>query len=133
MKIRFKTPLRCILVGLFALTILSSLTAVAATNTIPSTRIGHEAVLFDINHLKPSSCAGITVTNLITGSGTLTGTEGNDLILASGGADVIDGLGGSDCILGGGGDDTITGGDGNDVCIGGGGTDTFATCESEIQ
>lgn len=133
MRRRFRFSLRYLAVGLVALIIFSSLTAVAATNTIPPTSIDHETIPFDINHLKPSSCAGIVVTNLVTGSGTLTGTEGNDLILASSSADVIDGLGGSDCILGGGGDDSINGGDGNDVCIGGGGADTFAACEVEIQ
>jgi Ca2+-binding RTX toxin-like protein len=110
-----------------------SLTAVAATNTVPPTRVDSRSVFFDINHLKPAACAGITVTNLVTGSGALTGSEGNDLILGGPGADEINGLGGSDCILGGGGDDLINGGDGNDICIGGPGSDAFTDCEGEIQ
>ena len=120
-------------IGLVALIVLTSMTAVAATNTVPSTRLSSALISFNINHLKPSACAGLSLTNLITGSGTLTGTEGNDLILASSAADTIAGLGGNDCILGGGGDDQITGGDGNDVCLGGPGTDTFITCEGESQ
>lgn len=133
MRIRFRLPLRFLIVGLAALLIMSSLTAVAATNTVPPTRVDSRAVFFDINHLKPSACAGITVTNLVTGSAVLTGSEGNDLILGGAGADEIYGLGGSDCILGGGGDDLINGGDGSDVCIGGPGSDMFTDCEGEIQ
>jgi Ca2+-binding RTX toxin-like protein len=129
LKIRF--PLRILFFGLAALVIVTSMTAVAATNTIPSTRIGSQAIPFNINHLKPSACAGMSLTSLTTGSGTLTGTEGNDLILGGPGADSIDGLGGNDCILGGGGDDIITGGEGTDICLGGPGNDTFTDCESE--
>jgi Ca2+-binding RTX toxin-like protein len=131
--VKRRSPLRYLIYGLLALIILTSLTAVAATNTIPSTRLAAKVISFNINHLKPSVCSGISVATLITGTGTITGTAGNDLILGSYGDDVIDGLGGDDCILGGGGDDIIYGGDGNDVCIGGTGTDTFTDCETEIQ
>lgn len=133
MRIRFRLPLRLLIVGLAALFIMSSLTAVAATNTVPPTRVDSQSVFFDIEHLKPPACAGISVTNLVTGSGTLSGTEGNDLILGGPAADEINGLGGNDCILGGGGDDVINGGDGNDVCIGGPASDAFTECEGEIQ
>lgn len=128
-----RSTLRFLIPGLLAMIIITTMTAVAATNTVPSTRVADRPISFNINHLKPAACAGINVTSLITGSGTITGTEGNDLILGSFGADTIDGIGGNDCILGGGGDDMITGGDGTDVCIGGPGNDTLATCESEIQ
>lgn len=128
-----RSPFRFLIFGLLALIVITSMTAVAATNTIPSTRIASRTLAFNINHLKPSACAGLSLENLVTGSGTLTGTGGNDLILASSGGDTIDSLGGNDCILGGGGDDQITGGDGNDVCIGGPGTDTLAACEGEIE
>ncbi len=131
MKIPF--PLRLSIFGLIALIIISSVTAVAATNTVPATRATDQTLPVGINDLKPPACAGWFLTNLVTGSGTFTGAEGNDLILGSSGADTIDGLGGDDCVLGGGGDDLITGGGGTDVCIGGPGADTFATCETEIQ
>jgi len=119
--------------SLIALMLITTLTAVAATNTIPPTRADTEMISFQINHLRPSACAGLSLTTLITGSGTLTGTAGNDLILASSGIDTIDGLGGDDCIVGGGGDDNITGGDGSDICVGGAGNDVFTTCEGEVQ
>jgi hypothetical protein len=124
---------RVLIAGLLALMILTSLTAIAATNTIPSTRIEDQRYPFGAMQLEPSSCTGIFVTDLITGSGTVTGTAGNDLILGGPGADTIDGMGGDDCILGGGGDDIIAGGDGMDICIGGFGNDQFTDCEGESQ
>lgn len=126
-------PLQTLTFGLIALILFSAVTAVAATNTIPPTRVIDQTLLVGINDLKPSACAGWYLSNLVLGTGTLTGSTGNDLILASSAADTIDGLGGDDCILGGGGDDLITGGDGNDVCLGGPDADTFTTCEGEIQ
>ena len=125
------TPARVILYSLLMLILVSAVTAIAAANTVPFTRITDQGEHININDLKPYACAGTYLTNLISGSGTLTGTAGNDLILGSSGADVIDGLGGNDCILGGGGDDALTGNDGNDVCLRGTGNDIFTTCEVE--
>jgi Ca2+-binding RTX toxin-like protein len=125
--------LRFLTISLIAFIIITTLTAVAATNTVPSTRIDNQMISYQINHLRPSACAGLTLTTLVTGSGVFSGTEGNDLILGSSGADTIYGLGGNDCIVGGGGDDTIDGGDGNDVCLGGPGNDIFIACEGEVQ
>ena len=119
--------------SILSLLLFSVVTAVAATNTIPATRLGYKTNALFYNHLRPSACAAISVTNLVTGAGVITGTAGNDLILASPGVDVIDGSGGNDCIVGGGGDDILTGSLGNDICLGGPGTDIFATCESENQ
>jgi Ca2+-binding RTX toxin-like protein len=124
---------RWLLFGVFAVIVMTSMMAIAAANTVPPSQVDDQSVSYNVNHLKPSACSGIVLSNLVTGSGALTGTEGNDLIIASSGADVIDGAGGNDCILGGGGADTITGGDGNDVCLGGADIDSFTTCESEVQ
>jgi len=128
-----RAVVRVFLFCLVLVTFMTAMTAVAAMNTIPSTRLDSDVIMFQINHLRPAACAGLTLSTLVTGSGTLTGTEGNDLILASSAADVIDGLGGSDCIVGGGGDDVIDGGADADICIGGDGSDTFANCEGESQ
>ncbi|MCB9110646.1 MAG: hypothetical protein H6634_05310 [Anaerolineales bacterium] len=128
-----RVRLRYFIMLLAVLIVLSSMTAVAAMNTIPPTQVDIDMISFQISHLRPSACAGLSLSNLVTGSGVLTGTEGNDLILASSGADIIDGLGGSDCIVGGGGDDIITGGNDADICIGGDGNDTFIGCEGEVQ
>lgn len=118
-------------IGLIALVLFSSVTALAATNTVPATRIDNLSLIIGLNDKKPSACEGSFLTSLVTGTGTITGTSGNDLILGSSAADTIDGLGGDDCIVAGGGDDNITGGDGTDVCMGGPGSDTFITCEGE--
>jgi hypothetical protein len=125
--------LRLLTFGLVALVVINAATAFAAANTISATNVSHKTIPVGINDLKPSTCAGWVLTNLVTGTGILTGTEGNDLILGSSGADSIDGLGRDDCILGGGGDDLITAGDGTDICIGGPGSDNFIACEGESQ
>jgi len=130
---KIQSTLRFLIFGLIALIIISTMTAVAAGNTVPSTRVDSKVISFNINHLRPSACTGLTLTNLITGSGTLTGTAINDLIVASSSIDTIDGADGNDCIVGGGGDDIIDGGAGNDICVGGPGTDTFINCETQIQ
>jgi Ca2+-binding RTX toxin-like protein len=110
--------------GLLALILVSAMTAIAATNTVPSTRLTSQGSSIGINDLKPMACGAIFLTHLVTGSGTITGTTGNDLILASPGADMIDGSGGDDCIVGGG---------DSDVCTGGLGTDVFVSCETQTQ
>jgi Ca2+-binding RTX toxin-like protein len=125
--------LQIVAFGLAGLILVSVVTAVAAMNTVPSTRATNQGAPITVNNLRPSACAGIILTNLITGSVMLNGTSGNDLILASAFVDTINGGDGNDCILGGGGADVITGGNGNDICIGGPGTDIFLTCEIQIQ
>jgi Ca2+-binding RTX toxin-like protein len=56
---------------------------------------------------------------------TLTGTEGQDIILGGGGNDTLNGLGEDDLLDGGTGDDLINAGTGNDTLIGGTGNDTL--------
>lgn len=125
------TPIRLVTYSLLILILIGAVTAIAATNTVPSTRIASQVDSVKVNDLKPAVCASTQLTNLVIGSGTLSGTPGNDLILGSSGADMIDGLGGNDCIVGGGGDDQINGGDGNDACLMGTGNDIFTSCEVE--
>ncbi len=124
---------RALIVGALILILFSALTAIAATNTVPPTRLDLEITAVTYNDLRPPACVGMYITNLVIGSGVINGTSGNDLILGSSGTDTIDGLGGNDCILAGGGDDALIGGDGEDVCLGGPGTDIFITCETENQ
>jgi Ca2+-binding RTX toxin-like protein len=119
--------------GVLILMLVSLASAFAAGMSVPSSNLGEQSVHVTAEDVKPPACAGLFLTDLVSGSGTLTGTTGNDLIIGSAGADSIDGLSGDDCILGGGGDDSIDGNDGSDVCLGGLGTDLFTTCESENQ
>ena len=107
--------------------------AVTGTNIVPATHAGISTQATGPNDLKPSSCSGITVTAYVSGSGVITGTGVNELVLGSTGLDTISGLGGNDCIVGGGGNDIIDGGLGTDVCLGGPGTDTFLSCETQVQ
>jgi CHRD domain/RTX calcium-binding nonapeptide repeat (4 copies) len=66
-------------------------------------------------------CFGASPT--ITGSGTIEGTDGDDVILGSDGNDAIQAKGGNDKVCGGGGDDNVGGGPGNDEVGGGAGND----------
>ena len=65
---------------------------------------------------EPPTCLGEPAT--ISGSGTIVGTDGPDVIVGSTGNDTILGLGGDDLICGDLGSDTIDGGEGNDFLIG---------------
>jgi Ca2+-binding RTX toxin-like protein len=121
------------LFGLLLLIFVSAATAFAANLTISPSNIGVKSVAVRANDLKPDACSSLNLTNIVSGSGIITGTEGNDLIIGGSGNDTISGMGGEDCILGAAGDDTIDGGDGTDICIGGAGTDVFSTCETVIQ
>ncbi|QDU71017.1 Nodulation protein O [Mucisphaera calidilacus] len=60
---------------------------------------------------------------LITGSGSITGTSGNDIIFGSDSADLIDAGSGDDIIIAGSGDDEIYSGNGSDIIYPGRGDD----------
>ena len=66
-------------------------------------------------------CNGLTPT--VSGSGTISGTPGPDVIMGSDGADDISGGGGADTICAGDGDDVVHGGGGGDRIDGGAGKD----------
>lgn len=124
------TLLRLGLSALAALMLGQIIFASAAANSIPPTQIDSISRAVALQELAPTDCDAQSLEQLITGSGTLTGTSGNDLILGSAGDDTIDGLGGDDCVVGGGGDDTLIGGEGEDSCIGGAGSNTIdVSCE----
>jgi Ca2+-binding RTX toxin-like protein len=119
---KLSVPARLIAYSLLALVLISAVTAVAAANTVPFTRVTNRSEYIGLNDFKPYACGGMYLTNIVSGSGTLTGTAGNDLILGSPSVDMIDGLGGNDCIVGGG---------GTDVCLNDVGNDVLISCEVE--
>jgi Ca2+-binding RTX toxin-like protein len=120
-----------LLAALGLLNPLSAGTAFSATNTVPGTRAWKSTpVAITADTLKPSACSGITLTTIVQG---VTGTSGNDLLLATSAADTISAGAGNDCILAGGGNDSINCGLGTDVALGGPGTDTFTNCETQVQ
>jgi hypothetical protein len=121
------------MLGLLALTIVSIISAFAASISVPASNVGQQSVPVTAEDIKPAACGALYLTNIVRGFGALTGTAANDLIIGSASADTIDGAGGDDCILGSGGDDIVTGAEGNDICIGGVGSDMFTDCEVEIQ
>lgn len=121
-------------VALLLLVVASAVSVFAATNNLPPSRAGVEEKPAGPNDLKPSECGSITLTDKLSGTGSITGTAAAELIVASDTADTIDGADGSDCIVAGDGNDHLKGAAGTDVCIGGGGTDTFdPDCETTYQ
>jgi hypothetical protein len=129
---RIPVLLRFMFVGILGLILASVVSAFAAGLSVPASNIGKQTIPITLADIKPDACQGLYLTNIVRGSGTITGTSGNDLIIGSAGPDSIDGLEGDDCILGGQGDDEITGGEGTDVCLGGPGTENFLDCETQI-
>jgi len=115
---------RWIAAMMMSLAALSAVTALAAANTVPATRIGQSDHAVTLQQLAPPECAAIAagLTSLIVGSD---GDDGNNLILGSAGTDTIRGRRGSDCIVGGGGDDVLNGDQDDDVLVGGPGNDTL--------
>ena len=74
-----RPSLRLVFLLLAVLIFLAAATAVAAANTVPGTALGNSSRAVTLNDLKPSQCSGIFIARLIVGSGTITGTDGNDL------------------------------------------------------
>jgi Ca2+-binding RTX toxin-like protein len=125
---------RLLATGLLVLVLMSLISASTAANSVPATRAGISSRSIGPQDLKPDACASLTLTNLVTGSGAINGTNAADLVLGSSGIDTVIAGNGDDCVLGGGGADIINGGAGTDVCIGGAGIDVFdITCETQIQ
>ena len=112
----------CVVLAISAL----ALVVFTASSTVPGSSVGQQQATIDANALKPASCT-MNLTNLVIAAGaTVTGTTGNDLILARSTATTLNGGGGQDCMIGGAGADTFKGNGGaaGDVCIGNGGNDS---------
>jgi len=87
---------------LIVLILSEALAAIAAANMVPVSGLGYQTRAVTPNDLKPPECAGISITNIVVGSGVINGVGGNDLILGSSIADMVNARNGSDCVLGGG-------------------------------
>jgi Ca2+-binding RTX toxin-like protein len=111
--------------------------AFTASVNVPASAVAQATHALTINEIAPSQCAGITLTNIVIGSGTVNGTAANDLIIGSSGSDTLKGNGGADCMVGGshgGTRDTFQGGPANDVCIGDGTrTDSYTSCKTIVN
>jgi len=115
---------RLMFFGLIALILFSMVAAFASGIIMSPTTADNIIVPVHAEDLKPITCT-MTLTDIIRGAGTITGTSNNELILGSSGSDTIDAGGGDDCILGAAGDDNINGGDGDDHILGGDGDDSI--------
>ena len=126
---------RVILAVLVAAIALLAAVAQTASLGVPKSRAGKSTMSTGPDALKPAQCASITLSVLVTGSGTFgnASATANELMLGSATNDRTQGGNGSDCIVGGAGNDTLRGGGGYDICIGEGGTDTFSGCEVTYQ
>lgn len=124
----------CLLASMGLLAVVGLVSADTASNTIPPSRLGESVHQIGPNDLKPIACAGITVTNMITGTGSaiLNGTNAANLILGVPGTTAINARQGNDCVVGNAAVLVINGGAGTDVCIGGAST-TFAQCETTLR
>jgi Ca2+-binding RTX toxin-like protein len=143
---------RWAVLALFTLALLAIHLAMAASNTVAGTAADDQSLPVTVNDLKPPECAALNLINIVAGSGTVNGTNANDLILGSAGNDRLNGLRGDDCVLGGDGndrlrgrggddillgmgdDDILSGGRGTDICDGGSGIDAArADCETILN
>ena len=116
---RFIVPLT--ILALLAVIVVGVISAVAAGNSVPASRLGDSSRAITANSLKPSQCSSINVTKIVLCSGVFcSGDDSNDLILGTSGFNWITGGNGDDCIVGGG---------GLDICSGGGGNNVFVDCE----
>lgn len=105
-----------------------------AANTVTAGRAGLVTGAITANALKPTACAGLDLTAIVTGSGTFGGSGASELIVGGAGIDKIRGRAGDDCVVGGAGGDDLRGDGGTDVCIGGPEVDTFnGDCETQVQ
>ncbi len=115
---------RIVLVGAFIVALsASTLTTHAALTVVPQTSIGRFVGSVVVNDFRPPERAGLTLTNLVTGSGDLTGTNQNDLILGGTAGQTVSAKNGDDCILTGSGGDLVKAGGGADVIVGESGAD----------
>jgi Ca2+-binding RTX toxin-like protein len=116
------------LIVLLILILISGVTALAAANTVPVTRLTDQNSGIIASELAPPECdsiRGILQTIIVCTGGNCTGSNANELMLGTTGNDSIDGKNGDDCIVGGGGNDHLSGANGNDILVGGPGSDTL--------
>ena len=94
--------------------------AFTAANTVPATNISQFTQAITPVQLEPSECkASITVTSIVAGTGAVTATAANQLVLGSSAIDSLnDGGFGTACMVGGAGADAFQGTTGGgDKCI----------------
>jgi hypothetical protein len=119
----YGNTLRIFWISMTFMLLVSISSAIAASITYSPTHADGEVIPITANQLKPSQCSALNLTNIISGSGNIQGSNQADLILGSPSADKINAKKGNDCIVSGNGDDEIRGGMDDDVLVGGSGDD----------
>ena len=128
MFLRTKRLQKIALIVLLSLIAMGAVSALAAGNNVPVTRLMDQSRNVIASELAPPECNSIRntlETIIVCTGGNCNGSNANELMLGTPGSDVIDGKNGDDCIVGGGNDDTLLGDNGNDILIGGPGSDTL--------
>lgn len=90
-----------------------------ATATVPVSYAVKSIRAIGAADLRPSECAGLTLTSIVNGTGTISsvGNGANELVLASAANDTISVKGGNECVVGGAGTDSVSVANGTAVCV----------------
>src|SRR4051794_10406189 len=108
-----------VVLGIVTLMLATELVSSTASNTVPPTKAGRVTHAATITEIRPTQCAGVVLTDFIIGtSSTVSGGNGNSLILANRSVRTISAGKGNDCVVASADVTTIDGGAGTDVCIG---------------
>ncbi len=120
--------------GVVLLAVVATLTvSLTANSSVPPSHAGRVQIPGDANQASPVGCIGLSLTNLVTGSGTFSTAASNVLVLGTAGKDTINVTGQNDCIVGGGGKDRVTG-RASDICIIGPTSGaTYTTCVTKTK
>lgn len=123
--------MRLILALSVAIALASSAAGLAASNPVPTSRLGLSTTAYPTQALKAQAFAPPECDSIRSSLATIVymgqSSPGNqsELVLGRPTGETINAGGGSDCVLGGGGNDSLSGGQGSDILIGGPGTDSF--------
>lgn len=105
-----------------SVSLLAGLTGLAPADAATPRCHGVPATIVGKGKLNGTATRDVIV---LTGSGSVTAGNGNDLVCGSPGNDVINAGAGNDVVYGGAGNDVLIGGPGNDMLMGGAGSDTI--------
>jgi hypothetical protein len=102
-------------------------TGFTASTNVPVSNAGTSPQVRLLSQLAPVGCGSLTLSRLVTGSGTFSNGLAGTLLLGSSGADTITDTGGGSCIVAGGGVNSVTG-VATDICISGPSLNVAAPC-----
>src|SRR5450759_3492566 len=88
--------------ALFILVVSSILTASAASNTVPPSRLTNQSRPITVNDIKPPQCAAFNLTSIVVcgSSPACNGTKSDELIIGVAATNKINGHAGQNCCIG---------------------------------